>query len=108
MSKRGGMSNLKKQLIAAMQLPHEDVEVNGVTVRVRALSAEMQMALGEDKRSPAALVFWTAENCLLDPDTGERLFDDDDPSLRDLDAKLLSELVNKAMSLTGLSEAAKN
>lgn len=100
---------LKAELVAAMALPFEDVEVNGVTVRVTGMSAEMQLAMARrDRDDTEGLTFWCAEQCLIDPDTGVRVFGDDDPDLRRLDGNVISDLVNKAIRLSGLSESAKN
>ena len=100
---------LKDQFLAAAAVPFEDVDVNGITVRVRALTAAMQLQVEEvSKREAGDITFWILENCLLDPDTGERLFSDGDPAARDLDGLTIAHLANKAMNLSGVMEQAKN
>ena len=101
--------SLRDELLTAMAPASEDVEVGGVTVRVTALSATMQLQIaGMDEPNAEWLMYWVAANCIRDPETGEALFSEDDEGLRGVDADTLSKLATKAMSLSGLSEAAKN
>lgn len=100
---------LRDELLAAMKVRHEDTEVHGVTVRVTALTAEMQLEIASDPdKHQGDLTFWVLENCVLDPATDERLFIDNDPALRKLSGDIIADLANKAMMLSNVSEAAKN
>jgi hypothetical protein len=67
--------SLRDEFLAAAAVPFEDVDVNGTTVRVRALTAAMQLQVeAVSQRDAGDITFWILENCLLDPETGERLF----------------------------------
>lgn len=104
------MSTLKQQLLEAARVAHRDVEVGDVTVRVRGFTAAMQLQVeAASERGGGEITFWMLENCLLDPETDQRLFEDNDPAVRDLDGEQIIELVNIAMELTkGGAEAIKN
>jgi hypothetical protein len=101
--------SLRDEFLAAAAVPFEDVDVNGTTVRVRALTAAMQLQVeAVSQRDAGDITFWILENCLLDPETGERLFDDGDPAVRDLDGLTIANLANHAMGLSGIMDQAKN
>jgi hypothetical protein len=101
--------SLLDEFIAATQVPYEDKEIHNVTVRVRGMTAQMQLELADSpNRGAGDITFWVLENCLVDPESGDRLFGDDDPRLRDLSGDILADLANLAMRLSGVEEAAKN
>ena len=100
---------LKDEFLKAAQVPSREMDVNGVTVRVRAFTAQMQLDVeAVASREAGDITFWVLENCVVDPETGERLFSDDDPAVRELDGNLIVELANAAIELTSAADTAKN
>lgn len=107
--------SLRDRILAAEDRPHTDVEVPewGVTVRIRAMSgldrdlweagilARRQSGGGPLANMRASLV----AHCALDPETGERLFSEDDVAvLGSKAAKPLDRLFSVASDLSGLSD----
>lgn len=103
-------NGLKGALLKALAVPHEDVEVGGVTVRVSGLSAADQLELAErsDDMGPAEVTFWMLARTMRDPKTGDRLFDDGDESLHGLDGNALTVLAETARKLSSTEARAKN
>jgi hypothetical protein len=100
---------LKDEFLKAAEVPYREMDVNGVTVRVRAFTAQMQLDVeAVASREAGDITFWVLENCLLDPETGERLFDDDDPAVRELDGNAIIDLANAAIELTSAGNTVKN
>ncbi len=101
---------LKEQVVAALAVAYEDIEINGVTIRANALSGDEQLRLSDlaEDMAPSQVVFWMLERALTDPGSGERLFDDGDPALRALDGGHLTALLKVVQRLSGMEEKAKN
>ena len=99
---------LTDELVAALAVPHKDVVIRGVTVRVRGLDAEQLMELDKQQKTDADASFWVLEQTRVSPITGERLFGADDPRLRKLDMAAITELQDAVVSLMGVGERVKN
>ncbi len=101
--------SLRDEFLKAAQVPFKDCEINGVSVRVRAFTAQMQLDLeAVTEREAGDITFWVLENCVVDPETDERLFTDDDPAVRELDGNAIVELANTAIELTSAANTVKN
>lgn len=112
---------LKDKILAADDIPHEDVEVPewGVTVRIKGLSGTDRDAYeakaialknqGQDVE--LRLADFRAKmliKCLCDPDTGDRLFGDKEASqLGRKHGAVLDRLHDIAMRLSGMGRHAK-
>jgi hypothetical protein len=112
--------SLRDQILKAEDIPHEDVEVPewGVTVRVQGLTGterdayeakmialkqggqDIELRLS-DFRSKLVV------RCLVDPETGERVFGDKDVAkLGGKSAQVILRLFDVARQLSGLTERA--
>lgn len=96
---------LKDELIKATAPPTKEVDVNGVTIWLHGLSMGEILAL--DEMDGADATFWLLERMIRDAD-GARLFDDDDPALRDMGPDTLNGLADEARALLGIEDVAKN
>lgn len=107
------MSNLRDKILAASDLSHEDVEVPewGVTIRVvsptvRERARIVSAFMGPDgqpdiEKMYPALVIATAS----DPETGERLFTQDDTeALSGKSGKAMELVAQAALRVAGMSD----
>jgi len=118
-----GKLSLAEQILAAEDIPHEDVEVPewGVTVQVRGLSGidrdAYEAKMAAVRRSPAGeaevelrLANYRAKllvKVLHDPETGERLFDDKAAQqLGAKNARTIERLFDTARRLSGMDDKA--
>ena len=113
------MSDLRKKILEASDTPVEVVEVPewGVSVGVKSMSARSRahvMELAQNTESiDAARVeaMWarTLVGCLVDPETGERIFSDEDMGeLMEKSAHVVERLWTACFEKSGLTEAKAN
>lgn len=100
------MSSLKEQFRAAMAPPSAEVTVEGVTFRMVGLGAADHMKLAQMAENQDS-TFWILERMIRD-ENGVRVFEDDDPAIRDFAPKALAALTEQAVQLLGLEQTVKN
>lgn len=116
------MGSLREQFLQAADLRRDTVDCPewGGVVTVRELTGPQRdqhqinqfrfdSETGKPSLSPkldnALLVCWA----VIDPDTGERIFSDDDlPELRKKSGRVLDRIGSKVLELTGMGGAEKN
>ena len=98
---------LREALAEACAPPTKVVDVRGHTVKLVGLSAGELIELSEmDQDIDATL--WLLERMVRDPETGERVFTDRDPVLRQMDTGTVDEFTRHVLPLMGIEEQAKN
>lgn len=113
------MSDIRKRILAASDSPIDVVDVPewGVTVGIRSMSARsrayvMELSQTEDGIDAARVeAMWsrTLVGCLVDPETGDRIFDDEDmDALMEKSAHVVERLWTACFERSGLTEAKVN
>lgn len=113
------MSDIRKKILASADSPIDVVDVPewGVTVGIRAMSARSrahvmelsQNADGLDAARVEAMWSRTLVGCLVDPETGDPIFDEDDmEALMDKSAHVVERLWTACFERSGLTEAKAN
>lgn len=108
------MSDLRQTILAADDLPREPVEVPewDVTVHLRGLTAEQSERFArrirdanENGGAPEHMMAELLVRMIEDPETGERVFGDDDvEALSAKSGKALSRMFRLAQPLAGLTD----
>lgn len=115
------MSTLRDIILAAEDLPHEDVEVpewKGVTVRVQGLTGterdafeargvHLQQTQKDTEKRLRDFRSRLLAKCLVDPESGERLFGDGDVAkLGGKSATVIVRLFRVAQRVSGMTDDA--
>ena len=106
------MSDLRDRILALEDLPYTDVEVPewGITIRVRALTAEEGESFGNEvsgKKVKGSIMARLLVKVCLDPGTGEQIFlPADAEALGTKSSAALQRLFRAAQGLSGLAEGA--
>lgn len=109
------MSDLRAAILAASDTQTETVEVPewGVTVGIKPMSAKSRAAVmelaqqGEGIDANKVLGMWarTLQGCIVDPDTGDTIFEQDDmEALMDKSATVIERLWTLCFEQSGMTE----
>ena len=113
------MSDLRSTILAAADSPTETVDVPewGVKVGIKSMSAKsragvMELAQqGEGIDADKVLGMWarTLQGCIVDPDTGDTIFTEEDmEALMDKSATVIERLWTMCFEQSGMTEDKAN
>ncbi len=109
------MTDLRAAILSAADTPIETIEVPewGVTVGIKSMSAKSRAAVmelaqqGEGIDAVKVLGMWarTLQGCIVDPETGEPIFEQDDmEALMDKSATVIERLWTLCFEQSGMTE----
>lgn len=109
------MTDLRAAILGAADTPIETIDVPewGVTVGIKSMSAKSRAAVmelaqqGEGIDAVKVLGMWarTLQGCIVDPETGEPIFEQDDmEALMDKSATVIERLWTLCFQQSGMTE----